>query len=166
MSPASWEVPRIGLGWDRHRLQVGRPCVLAGVPLESPVGPVGHSDGDAVLHALADALLGGAGADDLGTLFPDQDPRWRGTASSFFLRAALERVAAAGLRVVSADVVVVCDRPRLAPHRPALRASLARLLDLPAGQVNVKGKSREGEGGGEWIEATAVALLLPRPGGI
>jgi len=162
MSSPAWEAPRIGLGWDRHPLQAGRPCVLGGLQLECPVGPVGHSDGDAVLHALADALLGAAGAEDLGTLYPDRDPRWRNTPSAAFLRGAMERVAAAGLVVVSADVVVVCDRPRLAPHRPALRASLARLLDLPVDRVNLKGKTREGQGGGEAVEATAVVLLLPR----
>lgn len=158
------QTPRIGLGWDRHRLQAGRPCVLGGLALDCPVGPVGHSDGDAVLHALADALLGAAGLADLGTLFPDTDPRYAGADSSALLRAALAQVAAAGWRAASADLVVVCDRPRIAPHRAALRARLAALLELPADRVNLKGKTTEGAGGPERIEVSAVVLLVPRAG--
>lgn len=145
-------------------MEAGRRCVLAGVALDCAAGPAGHSDGDAVLHALADALLGAAGLDDLGTLFPETDPRWAGAGSSALLAEALQRVGRAGLRPASVDVVVVCDRPRIAPHRAALRASLARLLGLPVERVNVKGKSTEGGAGPESVEATALVLLVASAG--
>jgi 2-C-methyl-D-erythritol 2,4-cyclodiphosphate synthase len=153
---------RIGLGIDVHRLGPGRPCRLGGLTLEADRGPLGHSDGDVVLHALCDAVLGAAGEDDLGTLFPDRDARNTGRDSREFCAEALRRAAAAGFSVRSLDVVVECERPRLAPHRAALRASIAGLFGLPAAAVNVKGKSGEGLGEigrGEAIRATAVALL-------
>jgi len=153
---------RIGMGWDRHRLEAGRPCMLGGVLIPHPSGPAGHSDGDAVLHALADAVLGAAGLDDLGTLFPDTDPRWRGAPSSEFLRAAVAAARERGLRPASADVVVIADAPKLGPHRAALRASLAGLLGLPAARVNVKGKTTE-LGQADRIEAYAVVLLSGSP---
>ncbi len=152
-------VPRIGLGFDSHRLEAGRPCRLGGVELECEVGPVGHSDADALLHALADAVLGGAGLDDLGSRYPDTDPRWQGADSTAFVRAAVADAAAQGLRVVSADLVVVCDRPRLAPHRARIRAVLAELLQLPLDRVNLKGKTTEGADA-QRVEVTAVVLLM------
>ncbi|TAH34546.1 MAG: 2-C-methyl-D-erythritol 2,4-cyclodiphosphate synthase [Planctomycetota bacterium] len=161
MSEAFHAAPRIGIGWDRHRMQAGRPCVLGGVRLECPVGPAGHSDGDVLLHALADALLGAAGLDDLGTLFPDTDPRYAGAASTELLHAVLERVAAAGLRPACVDVVVVCDRPRLAPARARIRGQLAGWLRLPLERVNLKGKTSEGAATVEAVEAMAVAALVP-----
>lgn len=157
--PPAGNAPRIGVGWDRHRLQAGRPCILGGVSIEgAPVGPVGHSDGDAVLHALSDALLGAAGLDDLGTLFPDHDERWRGASSATLLELTLERVASKQLRPVSADMVVVCDQPKIGPHRALLRARMAELLGLPDDRVNVKGKTTEG-GRADFVEVTAVVLL-------
>jgi len=155
-------VPRVGLGIDLHRLATGRRCVLGGVEIPSDVGPVGHSDGDAVLHALADAVLGAAGEPDLGTLFSDQDPRHAGRDSSEFLRQALARVHARGLRVASVDVVVEAERPKLKPHRDAIRTRLAALCEVPIERVNVKGKTGEGLdaiGRGEALRATAVVLL-------
>ncbi len=149
---------RIGLGWDRHRLQPGLPCRLAGVDLECPVGPIAHSDGDAVLHALTDALLGAAGLDDLGTLFSDQDPRWKDASSDQFLEEALRLLADADLFPASVDLVVICDQPRIGPHRTVLRENLAQLLNLPLDRVNLKGKSTEG-GGADCIEVQAVALV-------
>lgn len=156
-------LPRIGLGSDRHRLIAGRPCLLGGVHFdECPVGPDGHSDGDAILHALTDALLGAAGLEDLGTLFPDTDPRWHGADSTQLLGAALQRVHDAGLRPWSVDLVVQCDRPRMAPRREEVRNRLAALLGLPVDRVNLKGKTREGVGDAvEAVDVTAVALLGP-----
>jgi len=153
---------RVGLGFDLHRLVPGRPCILGGVRLPHDAGPLGHSDGDAVLHAIADALLGAAGLDDLGTLFPDSDPRWKGADSQALLREVLSRVAAAGWRPLNVDLVVATEGPRIAPHRAAIRASLAELLGLAPEAVNVKGKSLEGLGalaGGTAVAVQAICLL-------
>ncbi len=153
---------RIGLGFDRHRMVAGRRCVLGGVEIPFDKGPLGHSDGDALLHAAIDAVLGASGHDDLGTLFPDSDPRWKGADSRVLCRAAMERVHGAGFTVASLDAVVLAEQPRIGPYREAIRASLASLFALPAGHVNVKGKSGEGVGPvgtGEIIEVTVVALL-------
>lgn len=153
---------RIGLGFDRHRLVVGRRCVLGGIEIECDRGPLGHSDGDALLHATIDAVLGAAGLDDLGTLFSDKDPRWKDADSRDLARHAMTLVRAANLRVVSLDAVVLTEFPRIGPHRAALRASLAAIYGLGADRVNVKGKSGEGVGPvglGEILEVTAVALL-------
>jgi 2-C-methyl-D-erythritol 2,4-cyclodiphosphate synthase len=153
---------RVGIGFDVHRLVDGRPCVLGGVDLGYSRGPLGHSDGDAVLHALADAVLGASGLDDLGTLFPDSDPRWRGADSSDLLARAVERARGAGYRVVNADVVIATEGPRIAPHRPAMRARIAALLGVDAGAVNVKGRSVEGLGAlaaGAAVAVQAVCLL-------
>ena len=149
---------RIGLGWDRHRLEVGRPCFLAGVELDCPVGPKAHSDGDAVLHAVTDALLGAAGLDDLGTLFSDQDPRWKDVASTEFLQETMRLLQEKDLAPRSLDIVIVCDQPRIGPNRTRMREHLARLLGLPFDRVNLKGKSTEG-GDSSCIEVQAVALL-------
>ncbi len=153
---------RIGTGFDVHRLVQGRPCVLGGIELPHGSGPLGHSDGDAVLHALADALLGAAGLDDLGTLFPDSDAKWAGASSRAILADVVLRVRARGFRVVNADVVIATEGPRIAPHRPAMRASIAELLGVSTDAVNVKGKSLEGLGalaGGAGVAVQAVCLL-------
>jgi 2-C-methyl-D-erythritol 2,4-cyclodiphosphate synthase len=160
---------RIGLGIDLHRLAPGRPCVLAGVRIDSDLGPQAVSDGDVVLHAAVDAVLGAAGLDDLGTLFPENDPENRGRDSAEFCRRALLLVREQGLRIVSLDVVVETEEPRLRPHRPAMRRRLAALFDVAADRVNVKGKTGEGLdaiGSRLAIRATVVALLAPlrRPG--
>jgi len=154
--------PRVGLGFDVHRLVAGRPCVLGGVRFAHERGPLGHSDGDAVLHALADALLGAAGLDDLGTLFSDQDPRWKDADSAALLAEVVRRVQAAGWRVGNVDVVIATEGPRIGPRRAEMRAVLARLLGVAAEAVNVKGKSLEGLGalaGGMGVAVQAVCLL-------
>src|SRR5439155_17571702 len=140
----------------------GRPCVLGGVRIPHPSGPVGHSDGDAVLHAVADALLGAAGLEDLGTLFPDTEPRYRGESSSVLLHAVMERVRAQGFRVVNLDVVVATEGPRIAPYRAAIREKIAQLCGIESAEVNVKGKSLEGlapGGDARCVAAQAVCLL-------
>lgn len=157
-------VPRLGLGIDVHRLAPGRPCVLAGVRIDCQLGPDAVSDGDVVLHAVTDAVLGAAGLDDLGTLFPEHDPRNQGRDSADFCARALALVRGAGLRVVALDVVVETEVPQLRPHRAAMRARLAQLFAVDPGCVNLKGKSAEGLdaiGQRQAIRATAVALLLP-----
>jgi 2-C-methyl-D-erythritol 2,4-cyclodiphosphate synthase len=153
---------RVGLGFDVHRLVPGRPCILAGVDLQHERGLDGHSDGDAVLHAVTDAILGAAGLEDLGTLFPDTDERWRGADSAALLTAALDRVKEAGFRVVNIDVVVATEGPRIAPHRAAMRARLAALLEIDASCANIKGKTLEGLtdlANGNAVAVQAVCLL-------
>ncbi|MCW5775943.1 MAG: 2-C-methyl-D-erythritol 2,4-cyclodiphosphate synthase [Phycisphaeraceae bacterium] len=172
MPEARHKVPdpgiRIGLGWDLHRLEplrpagAGRPLVIAGIPLEHDLGPAGHSDGDVLLHALTDALLGAIGAPDIGEVFPDTDPRWAGAASAAFVAEAVRRVRDAGWHVVNVDAVVVLERPKLAPAKQAVRDNVARLLGLPIDRVNVKGKTHERVGPvgeGRAIEAQVVVLL-------
>jgi 2-C-methyl-D-erythritol 2,4-cyclodiphosphate synthase len=153
---------RVGLGFDVHRLVEGRPCLLGGVKLPHPTGPAGHSDGDAVLHAITDALLGAAGLDDLGTLFPDTDPKWKGADSARLLQAAMDRVRDAGFRVINVDVVIATEGPRIAPHRAAMRARIGQLIGIDAGAVNVKGKTLEGLGalaGGAGVAVQAVCSI-------
>ena len=154
---------RIGIGFDIHRLEQGRRCVLGGIELPHPSGPLGHSDGDAVVHALADALLGAAGLDDLGTLFSDKDPRWKGADSAALLGECMNRVHAAGWRVENADIVVATEGPRIAPHRAAMRARIAALLGVGIDAVNVKGKSLEGLGAlanGAGVAVQAACLIV------
>jgi 2-C-methyl-D-erythritol 2,4-cyclodiphosphate synthase len=153
---------RVGTGFDLHRLVAGRRCVLGGVEIDHERGPLGHSDGDAVLHALSDALLGAAGLDDLGTLYPDSDARWKGADSATLLADVMSRLTAAGWRVVNADVVVATEGPRIAPHRAAMRARMAQLLGVAPDAVNVKGKSLEGLGAlarGAGVAVQAVCLI-------
>lgn len=158
----------VGHGYDLHRLEPtppagpGRPFVLGGVRIDHDRGPVAHSDGDALLHALTDALLGAIGAPDIGQLFPDTDPRHDAADSRVFLEQAVRRVRDAGFRPVNVDATVVCERPKIGPHKAAIRANLAGMLGLPVGRVNVKGKTHEGVdavGQGRAVEVFAVALL-------
>ncbi|MEM9799758.1 MAG: 2-C-methyl-D-erythritol 2,4-cyclodiphosphate synthase [Planctomycetota bacterium] len=137
---------RVGLGFDSHRLEEGRPCILGGVELPHPAGPAGHSDGDAVLHALTDAITGGSGIDDIGTLFPNEDPRWKDADSALLLTEAVRLAAEKGWRVVNVDLVVATEGPRIRPHRAAMRARIAALCGVDVDAVNVKGKTLEGLG--------------------
>src|SRR5688572_17428932 len=153
---------RIGNGYDLHRLVEGRPLVLGGVTIPFDKGLLGHSDADVICHAVTDAILGAAGAGDIGRHFPDTDAAWKDANSLDLLRRAAAIVAAAGYTVINVDVVVVAQRPRLAPHADAIRASVAGALGCDAFQVSVKGKTNEGVdsvGAGEAIAAHAVALL-------
>lgn len=155
---------RIGLGTDIHRLVEGRPCTLGGIVLPYPTGPSGHSDGDAVLHAITDAITGAAGLDDIGTLFPDDDPLHKDANSQNLLRAALELVHGAGWKLGNVDVVIGTEGPRIKPHRSAMRESLAGLLEVGVDQVNVKGKTFEGMtelANGNAVSVQAVCLLVP-----
>jgi 2-C-methyl-D-erythritol 4-phosphate cytidylyltransferase/2-C-methyl-D-erythritol 2,4-cyclodiphosphate synthase len=153
---------RAGTGYDLHRLVDGRPLVLAGVTVAPDRGPSGHSDGDVVAHALIDALLGAAGAGDIGGHFPDTDPRWKNAAGRDLLARTLSLLDGLGWRVVNVDVTVILERPKLAPHVAAIREALAADLRVAAGSVSVKAKTNEGVdavGRGEAIAAHAVALL-------
>ena len=152
---------RIGLGLDRHRLVAGRKLILGGVVIPHDKGLFGHSDADVLLHAICDALLGAAGLDDIGTLFPDRDPRYAGADSTTLTAEVMDAVRECGLAPISVDCVLVTDEPKIAPHRAAIRASLASLLGLTEDAVNVKAKTTEGAGPDGTIDATAVALLGP-----
>ncbi len=153
---------RIGLGFDLHRLEEGRECKLAGVVLPHDRGPAGHSDGDAVLHALCDGLTGAAGIDDLGSLFPDTDAAHKNQDSAEFVAVVMAALKEKGWAVVNVDIVIATEGPRIAPHRTAMRARLAELLQVPSDRVNIKGKSLEGMGalaGGTGVAVQAVCLL-------
>jgi 2-C-methyl-D-erythritol 4-phosphate cytidylyltransferase/2-C-methyl-D-erythritol 2,4-cyclodiphosphate synthase len=158
-------VPRVGTGYDLHRLVEGRPLVLAGVTIPSERGPLGHSDGDVVCHAVVDAMFGAAGVGDIGQHFPDSDPRWRGAAGLDLLGRAARIVAEAGWRATNVDVTVVLERPKLAPHVASIRACVADVLELEVSQVSVKGKTNEtvdAVGRSEAIASHAVVCLAAR----
>ncbi len=152
---------RTGLGFDLHRLVEGRRLVLCGLEIPFEKGLLGHSDADVALHALTDAILGAAGLPDLGSLFPDTDPRFKDAPSSLFLREALRLISEKGLSVHQVDLVLILDQPKLAPYREKLRENLARLLGIPPDRVGLKAKTTEGLGfaGGEAVAAWAVAVL-------
>ena len=153
---------RVGEGWDTHALVPGRRLVLGGVEIPSARGLLGHSDADALLHAITDALIGAAGLGDIGQHFPDTDERFRGADSLALLREAAARVRAAGWSIANVDSTVVAQAPKLAPHIPAMRERIAQALGLAPGEVNVKAKTAEKLGPvgmGQAIEARAVVLL-------
>jgi 2-C-methyl-D-erythritol 2,4-cyclodiphosphate synthase len=151
-----------GIGWDSHRLVEDRPLVLGGVRIPFERGLAGHSDADVLTHAVIDALLGAAALGDIGEHFPDTDERWAGADSMALLRRVVGLLAERGLRVSHVDTTVVMERPKLAPHRDAIRAGLAGALGVEPGSVNVKASTGEGMGfvgRGEGVAALAVATL-------
>lgn len=153
---------RIGHGFDAHRFAAGRRLVLGGVDIVHPLGMEAHSDGDVVIHALCDALLGAAGLGDIGRYFPDTDPRWKGVDSRVLLRDVGAQLRAAGLRITNVDLTVVAQQPRLSPYFETMQANLAADLGLARPQVNLKGTTTERmgfTGREEGIAAFAVALL-------
>jgi 2-C-methyl-D-erythritol 2,4-cyclodiphosphate synthase len=156
---------RVGSGFDSHRLVPGRRLVLGGVEIPFDRGLEGHSDGDCLLHAVCDALLGALAAGDLGAHFPSSDPRWKGAASSVFLEEVARLVGEKGYAVANLDVTVIAERPPLLPHVPDMRARLGRALGIEAGRVSVKAKTADGMGWlgrGEGIAAQAAVLLRRR----
>jgi 2-C-methyl-D-erythritol 2,4-cyclodiphosphate synthase len=153
---------RIGEGWDVHALVPGCKLILGGVEITHPLGLLGHSDADVLLHAITDALLGAAALGDIGTHFPDTDARFRGVDSIVLLVEAASRVQAQGWKIGNIDCTVVAQAPKLAPYMDAMRAVIARALSLTVTQINVKAKTAEKlgpVGQGQSIEARAVALL-------
>lgn len=159
---------RVGEGWDIHALVEGRPLVLGGIVVPHDRGLLGHSDADALLHAITDALLGAAGLGDIGRHFPDTDPGFQGADSARLLAHAAQRVRAAGWELVNIDSTVVAQSPRLAPHIPAMRERIAQVLGMSAQAVNVKAKTAERMGpvgAGQAIEARAVCLLMGQGAG-
>jgi 2-C-methyl-D-erythritol 2,4-cyclodiphosphate synthase len=153
---------RIGEGWDTHALVPGRRLVLGGVEIPYERGLLGHSDADALLHAITDAVLGAAGLGDIGRHFPDTDERFKGADSVVLLSEAVKRAREAGWKIANIDSTIVAQAPKLAPHIEAMRTRIAQALDLQPGQVNVKAKTAEKLGPvgmGQSIEARAVVLL-------
>ena len=154
---------RIGEGWDTHALVVGRPLVLGGITIPHSHGLLGHSDADALLHAITDAVLGGAGLGDIGRHFPDTALEFKGADSAVLLAEAMRRVRAAGWQVGNVDCTIVAQAPKMAPHIAAMQARIAEVLGVEAAQVNVKAKTAEKMGPvgeGRAIETRAVCLLV------
>ncbi|HIV70280.1 MAG TPA: 2-C-methyl-D-erythritol 2,4-cyclodiphosphate synthase [Candidatus Aquabacterium excrementipullorum] len=169
-TPSTLSIPalRIGEGWDTHALVTGRPLVLGGVTIPHTHGLLGHSDADALLHALTDALLGAAGLGDIGRHFPDTDPTFKGADSFALLVEAHRRVVQAGWQVVNVDTTIVAQAPKMALHIPAMRERIAQALSVGVAQVNVKAKTAEKMGPvgeGRAIEARAVCLLAASQAG-
>jgi 2-C-methyl-D-erythritol 2,4-cyclodiphosphate synthase len=157
---------RAGLGFDNHRLVEGRPLLLGGLEIPSPVGAEAHSDGDVLLHALCDALFGAAGLGDIGEHFPDGDPRWKGQASTYFLEEALRLVQERGYRLVNLDATVFLEKVRLSSYKRKIAEHLRRILkpywDVEEDAINIKAKTMErcdAVGRGEAVEAQVIVLL-------
>lgn len=162
---------RVGFGYDSHRLapisgmggEVGRSMVIGGVVFPFSLGPVAHSDGDALMHAITDAVLGALGLPDIGQLFPDRDPRWRGARSEVFLAEACRMAAEEGWSVGNVDATVIVEAPKLGPRKDEVRSNLARILGVDLSCVNVKGKTHElgtATGIDDRIEAMAVVMMV------
>jgi 2-C-methyl-D-erythritol 2,4-cyclodiphosphate synthase len=153
---------RAGIGYDLHRLAEGRKLILGGIEVPFQKGPVGHSDGDALAHAICDALLGAAGLGDIGAHFPDTDPKWKDVSSLRFLERVRELLVEQRLRIAHIDAVVITEKPKLGPHFPAMREALAKSLGISTSAINLKAKTNEGVdaiGHGEAIAAQAIVTL-------
>jgi 2-C-methyl-D-erythritol 2,4-cyclodiphosphate synthase len=154
---------RVGHGYDLHRLQTGGKLTLGTIVVSTDISPIAHSDGDVVLHALVDALLGGIAAGDIGELFPNTDPQWKNAASRVFVEAAMQRVDQARYKVGNADITILAERPKLKKFKPDIQKAVAELLNVSVDQVNIKAGTNEGVdaiGRGEAIAAHAVVLLV------
>jgi len=153
---------RIGFGYDSHRLAVGRRLVLGGKEIPHEKGLLGHSDADVLIHAVCDAVLGAVGGGDIGRQFPDTDPAYRGISSLILLERVRELAVAKGFQVCNVDSTIVLERPKLAPHLPAMVENIARVLQISPAQIGVKAKTNEGMGlvgAGEGAAAFAVVLV-------
>ena len=153
---------RIGYGYDSHRFEPGRRLVLGGVEFPGETGLRGHSDADVLIHAIIDALLGAAALGDIGSHFPDTDPKWKGADSAKLLEAVVVEVLGAGFVIRNVDATVICERPKLRPKIDEIRRHLSELLSIPVGSISVKGKTNEkmdDVGAGVGIEVHAVALI-------
>ena len=155
---------RSGIGYDLHRLVPGRKLMIGGIEVPFDKGSQGHSDGDVLCHALCDALLGAASLGDIGTHFPDTDPRWKGAASLLFLERTRALLAERRMKIVHLDAIVICERPKLGPHVPKMRAAIAGALGVSEDAVSLKAKTNEGTGEigrGEAIAAHTIATIAP-----
>jgi 2-C-methyl-D-erythritol 2,4-cyclodiphosphate synthase len=150
---------RIGYGWDSHEFKPGIPCKIGGVELPHDKGLAGHSDGDVLLHALTDALLGAVAAGDIGTYFPPSDAKWKGANSVVFLEEAMRHIEGAGYRVVNVDTTLILSEPKIVPHAKRIQARVAELLKVTPGDVGIKAKTPEGMGTDHAAIAHAVVLI-------
>ena len=150
---------RIGYGWDSHEFKRGIPLKIGGITLDYPKGLGGHSDGDVLLHAITDALLGAIAGPDIGSLFPPSDPQWKGADSKLFLNEALRRVRQAGYAVANLDSTLILNAPKIGPHAGAIRQHVAQLLDISPDRVGIKAKTPEGMGTDNAAIAHVAVLL-------
>jgi 2-C-methyl-D-erythritol 2,4-cyclodiphosphate synthase len=153
---------RIGLGYDAHAFVAGRPLFLGGLRIEHPLGLLGHSDGDVLLHAISDAILGAAGEDNIGVHFPNTDKGIEGIESATILARSVELARARGFEIVNVDAVIVAEAPKIQPYSSEMRANIARIMAVDVGRISIKGKTTEGMGFAgrkEGIESFAVCLL-------
>jgi 2-C-methyl-D-erythritol 2,4-cyclodiphosphate synthase len=153
-------LPRIGYGWDSHEFKAAIPLKIGGITLPHPRGLAGHSDGDVLLHAITDALLGAIAAGDIGTYFPPSDPRWKGADSAVFLQEAMKHVKQAGYVVGNLDSTLILAEPKIVPHAKIIRENVARLLNVEPDQVSVKAKTPEGMGTDHAAIAHVAVLLV------
>jgi 2-C-methyl-D-erythritol 2,4-cyclodiphosphate synthase len=164
--PSSTRQFRIGYGWDSHEFKLGVPLKIGGIEIPYPKGLGGHSDGDVLLHAITDALLGAIAAPDIGTLFSPSDPRWKGADSAVFLFEGLNRVKFAGYVIVNVDSTLILAQPKIGPHADAIRRNLSKLLEINGKDIGIKAKTPEGMGTENAAIAHAVVMLqksLSRP---
>jgi 2-C-methyl-D-erythritol 2,4-cyclodiphosphate synthase len=153
---------RIGIGYDSHRFVAGRKFIIGGIEIKHPMGLLGHSDADVLVHAIIDALLGAAGLGDIGIHFPDNDRQWKDASSLDLLKRVKEKILSTGLQIQWIDAVIIAEQPKIAPYRDAMRSSIASVLGIDKEKINIKAKTNEGMGfvgRGEGIAAQAVCLL-------
>ncbi|WP_457599936.1 2-C-methyl-D-erythritol 2,4-cyclodiphosphate synthase [Hydrogenivirga sp.] len=153
---------RTGLGFDSHEFEEGKPLVIGGVEIDFPYGLKGHSDGDVLIHAITDAILGALGEPDIGELFSDRDERWRGAPSELFLREAVKRMRSRGYELVNLDCVIIADKPKIAPYKEDIRKRLSEILGVPANRISLKGKRREGFCEVDGMACMCTVLLVSR----
>jgi 2-C-methyl-D-erythritol 2,4-cyclodiphosphate synthase len=158
-SPIS-RIPRIGYGWDSHEFKSGIPLKIGGVRIPHDSGLAGHSDGDVLLHALTDALLGAVAAGDIGTYFPPSDPKWKGADSALFVREALKQVDEAGYQICNVDSTLILAAPKIGPHASAIQVSVSGLLGIDPSRVGIKAKTPEGMGTDNAAIAQVAVLLV------
>ncbi|RUM27858.1 MAG: 2-C-methyl-D-erythritol 2,4-cyclodiphosphate synthase [Aquifex sp.] len=151
---------RVGFGFDSHEFEKGKKLILGGTEIESDFGLKGHSDGDALLHAITDAILGALGERDIGELFKDTDPRWKDAPSRIFLEKALEIMKGKGFSIVNLDCVLVADKPKIAPYKERIKENLSNILGVPKDRISLKGKRREGFCKEEGLVCMCTVLLV------
>ena len=150
---------RVGIGFDSHEFEEGKPLFLGGVEIDSPFGLKGHSDGDALLHAITDAILGALGEPDIGELFSDKDSRWKEAPSELFLKEALKRMKEKNFRLINIDCVVIADRPKISPYKDKIKANISKVVGIGVEDISIKGKRREGFCETEGLACICTVLL-------